>query len=181
MNSRTLVTLGLAFAAAAAITTPALAQSRSPVDATGRPPIHYYPIENPRPFENPRPSFQVRSPVDSYRPGGGWGGYARCASTRVHDSYRLTLCDDGGYSVRGAGLSCQGSFNWQSTYGGVRINLRRSACGSGTDWSGDTIRCSGFVWNRRDLINKISSGTCTYFPTREAIAEGYRPERVYFR
>lgn len=176
MTSRALITsFGLALAAATALTTPVVAQSRSPVDANGRPPIQFYPIENPR------PAFQVRSPVDSYRPGGGWGGYADCASTRVHDSYRLTICEDGRYSVRGAGLSCSGNFSWHSTYGGVRITLRRSACGSGTDWSGDTIRCSGFVWNRRDLIDKISTGTCTYFPTREAMADGYRPERIYFR
>ncbi len=125
---------------------------------------------------------QARSPVDS---SGGFGGggnhFVRCSDTKVHKFYRLTVCDDGRYTVRGGGLSCGGTYGWQNTYGGVRINLRRAPCGSGTDWSGDMIRCDGFAWNRPGLVNNISSASCTYFPTREANAEGYGPEPVYFR
>ncbi len=128
-------------------------------------------------FANP----QVRSPVDSAGPGGGGPIFASCSTTKVHQAYRLTVCNDGRYTVRGGGLTCSGSFAWRSTFGGVRINLRRAPCGAGTDWSGDTIRCGGFALNSYHLVNVISSNDCLYFPTREAMGEGYGPERVYFR
>lgn len=184
------VCFALALAATGLTATQAFAQSRSPVDAEQpyvevdvRSPVDAAP---PRPFwpsvKSPVDSWpSIKSPVDSWPPGGGYGGYGRCSAAYVHKNYRLTLCTDGQYSVRGGGLHCDGSYAWRSSYGGVRIDLRRSPCGSGTDWSGDTIRCSGWAHNRHDLIRKLSYGSCVYFPTREAAGDGYRPQPVYFR
>ncbi len=166
--------------------TQSLAQSRSPVDADQpyvevdvRSPVDAAPAYPSWP--STRSPVDSRSPVNSWQPGGGYGGYGRCSVAYVHKNYRLTLCTDGQYSVRGGGLHCDGSYAWRSSYGGVRIDLRRAPCGSGTDWSGDTIRCSGWAHNRYDLIRKLSYGSCVYFPTQEAAGDGYRPQRVYFR
>lgn len=85
-------------------------------------------------------------------PGGG-GGLQGCyrISHTIYGPYRMSFCLNRGragtYQVTGGGLNCNGGLDWYDQNNGrVEIDLHRSRCGSGTDWTGDSLSCRISGW-----------------------------------
>ncbi|HVY18768.1 MAG TPA: hypothetical protein VHA70_01640 [Bauldia sp.] len=111
----------------------------------------------------------------------------------IYGPYRMSFCLNRGrstYKVSGGGLSCNGTLDWYDQGGGsVSIDLYRTPCGRGQDWSGDGLTCrSGGL---RPLINdllgngkpkimvpvpvqQVTTLYCRYQP----VAGGYWPTQV---
>jgi hypothetical protein len=124
--------------------------------------------------------------------GGGGGGVSGCyrISGTIYGPYRMQFClnpkGSGNYQVNGGGLNCSGGLDWYNRNNGrVDIDLYRSQCGRGTQWTGDALACRIPGW--RPLGNKgptvavpvpggggVNSLNCRYNP----MAGGYQPIQV---
>lgn len=142
------------------------------------------------------PAVSVAVPA----PGGG-GGLAGCyrVSHTIYGPYNFSFCLNRGgrgtYKVTGGGLNCNGGLDWYSQGSRTEIDLYRSSCGRGTDWTGDSLTCrpllqgggiSGAIGGA--IAGAISGGLgvpapsvpgfstlgCTYKP----VAGGYSPVSV---
>lgn len=89
------------------------------------------------------PAVSVAVPA----PGGG-GGVAGCyrVAHTIYGPYNFSFClngrGGGSYKVTGGGLNCNGGLDWYSAGGGrTEIDLYRTSCGRGTDWTGDSLTC----------------------------------------
>ncbi len=84
---------------------------------------------------------QVAVPTASNDINGCW-----TADRSLYGAYQLSFCLDhgaGSYYVTGGGLHCQADVSWRKAWlGGYKFVMDRSSCGNGTDWSGDTFKCS---------------------------------------
>ena len=63
----------------------------------------------------------------------------------LYGPYRMSFClkQRGTYSVRGGGVRCNGTLNWSASGRDISIKLKRTSCGNGVAWSGDTMSCRG--------------------------------------
>lgn len=147
----------------------------------------------PPPAGGPSAMVAVPSPT----PGGGGGlpglGIAGCytVSPQLYGPYNMSFCLGGGrgstYHVIGGGLNCNGNLNWSTQGRNVSINLQRSTCGRGQDWSADRMSCTvvGFVGAilpkvvvpSRPGIPGFGDLNCTYYPSER----GYHPMTVRAR
>src|SRR5262245_10727388 len=95
------------------------------------------------------PMVAVPAPV----PGGGGAGVTGCYSVSgvMYGQYRMSFClnrnGGGNYQVRGGGLNCSGNLEWYDTNNGrVSVDLDRSFCGGGMQWTGDSMNCRVNGW-----------------------------------
>lgn len=93
------------------------------------------------------PAVSVAVPA----PGGG-GGAQGCwrITQQIYGPYNMSFCLNprgaGTYRVTGGGLNCNGRLDWYANAGNrTEIDLYRASCGSGTDWTGDSLSCRGTV------------------------------------
>lgn len=96
------------------------------------------------------PMVAVPAPV----PGGGGAGVTGCYNVDgvMYGQYRMSFCLDrnggGNYNVRGGGLNCNGGIEWYDTNNGrVSVDLDRSFCGRGMQWTGDSMNCRVSGWS----------------------------------
>jgi hypothetical protein len=93
----------------------------------------------------------------------------------------------GSYQVSGGGLNCNGDLDWYDRgKGRLEIDLYRSKCGSGMQWTGDSMSCRGSDNKQLSLgtadvnvqvavpIKGPGTLNCTYNP----VAGGYKPVKV---
>jgi hypothetical protein len=129
-------------------------------------------------------------------PGGGGGsgswGLTGCYDIqgKIYGPYRMSFClrgnGGGSYQVNGGGLNCNGGLDWYTGKGNrVDIDLYRSKCGRGTQWTGDSLNCRS-TWNllgggggkKPTVAVPVPGGgnrlNCTYNPQ----ASGYYPTQV---
>jgi hypothetical protein len=120
--------------------------------------------------------------------GGGWGvqGCYRIQGT-IYGPYRMEFClkgrGNGDYKVKGGGLDCKGGLDWYfNNRGRLDIDLYRSFCGRGTQWTGDAMKCQtgwspfGKSGPKIAVPAPIGGGTlnCRYLPQ----TSGYSPIQV---
>ncbi len=98
-------------------------------------------------------SAQTMTPQIAVPSPGGGGGSQGCyrVSHTIYGPYRMSFCLNRGragtYQVTGGGLNCNGGLDWYDQNNGrVEIDLHRSRCGSGTDWTGDSLSCRISGW-----------------------------------
>jgi hypothetical protein len=103
------------------------------------------------------------------------------ADRALYGAYHLSFCLNRGagtYHVSGGGLNCQADVAWRKTWNGYRFVMSQSHCGKGTDWTGDTFRCT-----LQPVVYGVESGygakprvaVPTPGPASYALACSYRP------
>ena len=124
--------------------------------------------------------------------GGGGGGVRGCyrISGTIYGPYRMQFClnarGSGTYQVNGGGLNCSGGLDWYNRNNDrVDIDLYRSQCGRGTQWTGDALACRIPGWRPLGKSGpriavpvpgggNVNSLNCRYNP----MAGGYKPIQV---
>ncbi|MDC9826141.1 hypothetical protein PRN20_20600 [Devosia sp. ZB163] len=78
-------------------------------------------------------------------PGGALFSGCYRVQQRLYGPYRMDFCLEqrGTYTVRGGGVRCDGRLTWSARGRDINIQLRRTPCGNGVAWSGDTMTCRG--------------------------------------
>jgi hypothetical protein len=108
----------------------------------------------------------------------------------IYGPYRFQFClrrGSGSYQVTGGGLNCNGDLDWYDRgRNRVEIDLYKAKCGSGMQWTGDSLSCRGsgikpLTFGAGDVqvavpmpIKGPFTLNCTYNP----VARGYKPINV---
>jgi hypothetical protein len=120
-------------------------------------------------------------------PGGG-ASFAGCyqVQQRLYGPYRMTFCLErpGTYQVRGGRVRCDGRLTWNVRGRDINIQLRRTSCGGGVAWSGDSMSCRGAgllpAFLARIIVPDfpvLQTLRCTYTPS----VSGERPTQITAR
>src|SRR5579871_5584780 len=105
-------------------------------------------------------------------PGGVIVSNCYAAVGNIYGKYSFSFClrQRGTYSVRGAGLRCDGRLNWNVSGIYVAARLSRTSCGQGKAWSADTMSCrpslvlgiiSSLLKQKRPFLDNLN---CEYTP-----------------
>ncbi len=92
----------------------------------------------------------------------------------IYGRYTFDFClkNRGTYSVRARGVRCDGRLNWDVRGARVEAQLRRTSCGGGVAWTGDSMTCrpslvlgliAGLLKQERPLLDNL---ICDYQPVR---------------
>lgn len=92
----------------------------------------------------------------------------------IYDRYTFDFClrDRGTYTVTSRHLHCRGRLNWHVDGVYVQAKLRRTSCGDGMAWTGDSMSCrpslvlgviAGLLKQKRPMLDNL---ICDYRPVR---------------
>jgi hypothetical protein len=107
-------------------------------------------------------------------PGGARFNGCWRATEDLFGPYRLTFClnRQGTYRVRGGGIRCEGTLNWDVSGRDIRVRIHRTSCGNNVAWERARMTCRGTtliggtvgrIISR--VVPELSGLRCTYYPT----------------
>jgi hypothetical protein len=108
-------------------------------------------------------------------PGGARFSGCYRADEDLYGPYRLTFClrRQGTYSIRGGGLRCEGTLNWDVSGRDINVRIHRTACGNGVAWARARMTCRGTTLLKgtigriisQVLVPELSGLRCAYDPS----------------